>query len=153
MLPRVEPERHCRTECKCRVLAPIIIERRIAHLDGAVRHGVEHLQTGHKFTGGKRLNLKAIVGDFGQLAVSRHFTSGIDCAIAGAATALAARPTPPAFRNSRRFMRFLLCFMSIPRRGDNDLKCRFSLSSTDDVEIGTQSSDPENKARFGSIEI
>src|SRR5436190_21060560 len=35
----------------------------------------------------------------------RHFTSGIDCAMAGAATAVeAARPTPADFRNSRRFI-------------------------------------------------
>jgi hypothetical protein len=54
--------------------------------------------------------------DFGQLAASRHFTSGIDCAIAGDATALAARPTPPAFKKSRRFIRFLLRFVSIHRR-------------------------------------
>src|ERR1700726_1686542 len=41
--------------------------------------------------------------DFGQLVVQRHFSSGIDCAIAGAATAVAAAsPAPAAFRNSRR---------------------------------------------------
>jgi hypothetical protein len=51
------------------------------------------------------LNLKTVVGNFGN-ALGKDFTSGIDCAIAGAATALAARPTPPAFKNSRRFMRF-----------------------------------------------
>src|SRR6185436_1648146 len=35
----------------------------------------------------------------------RHFTSGIDWAMAGAATAVdAARPTPADFRNSRRFI-------------------------------------------------
>src|SRR2546421_3483101 len=35
----------------------------------------------------------------------RHFTSGIDCAMAGAATAVeAASPTPADFRNSRRFI-------------------------------------------------
>jgi predicted RNase H-like nuclease len=45
---------------------------------------------------------------FGQLAVSRHLISGIDCATAGAATADVARPSPAAFRNSRRFMIFPL---------------------------------------------
>src|SRR5881394_461098 len=35
----------------------------------------------------------------------RHFTSGIDCAMAGAATAVeAASPAPADFRNSRRFI-------------------------------------------------
>src|SRR4051794_28472592 len=35
----------------------------------------------------------------------RHLISGIDCAIAGAATAVeAASPTPADFRNSRRFI-------------------------------------------------
>src|SRR5437763_16314580 len=35
----------------------------------------------------------------------RHFASGIDCAIAGAATAVeAASPAPADFRNSRRFI-------------------------------------------------
>src|SRR5687767_11241107 len=43
----------------------------------------------------------------------RHFTSGIDCAMAGAATAAdAARPTPADFRNSRRFMRHFPLFKS-----------------------------------------
>jgi hypothetical protein len=37
--------------------------------------------------------------------VQRHFSSGIDCAMAGAATAVdAASPAPAVFRNSRRFM-------------------------------------------------
>jgi hypothetical protein len=44
----------------------------------------------------------------GQLVVQRHFNSGMDCAMAGAATPLdAARPMPAVFRNSRRFMVFL----------------------------------------------
>ena len=82
------------------------------HFDGAVLHGIEHLQAGHDFAGGKDLDLEFVVGrlghafamisappysvssDFGQLAVIRHFNSGIDCAIAGAA--IAAAPTPPA---------------------------------------------------------
>src|SRR5438477_8961770 len=43
------------------VLAPIIIQRGVAHLDRAVRHGIEHLQTWNDFAGRKRLNLEAIV--------------------------------------------------------------------------------------------
>jgi hypothetical protein len=44
---------------------------------------------------------------FGQLAVRRHFISGFAWAIAGEATALAARPAPPTFKKSRRFICFL----------------------------------------------
>src|SRR5262252_7066604 len=45
-----------------------------------------------------------VSSDFGQLAVSRHLTSGIDCATAGAASVDAAIPAAPTLRNSRRFM-------------------------------------------------
>src|SRR4030095_12746484 len=38
----------------------------------------------------------SVSSDLGQLAVKRHFTSGMDCATAGAATAVAARPPAPA---------------------------------------------------------
>src|SRR4029077_601995 len=51
-----------------------------------------------------------VSSDFGQLVGIRHLMAGIDCAIAGAATAVdAARPTPAAFRNSRRFIRYPPC--------------------------------------------
>jgi len=41
--------------------------------------------------------------------VQRHFSSGIDCAMAGAATAVdAASPALAVFKNSRRFMTFPL---------------------------------------------
>src|SRR5262245_10730 len=42
--------------------------------------------------------------DFGKLEVRRHLISGIDWAMAGLASAVAASPTPAARRNSRRFM-------------------------------------------------
>jgi len=43
--------------------------------------------------------------------VQRHFSSGIDCAMAGAATAAdAANPALAVFKNSRRFMTFSLRF-------------------------------------------
>src|SRR5258707_13222937 len=45
-----------------------------------------------------------VSSDFGKLDVQRHLISGIDCAIAGFATAAAAMPTPAARRNSRRFI-------------------------------------------------
>src|SRR5262249_8594710 len=46
----------------------------------------------------------SVSSDFGQLVVKRHFTSGVDCATAGAATAAVAAPTPAALRKSRRFI-------------------------------------------------
>ena len=49
-----------------------------------------------------------VSSDFGQLAVNRHLTSGIDCATAGAASADAAIPAAPTLRNSRRFMDMFL---------------------------------------------
>jgi hypothetical protein len=51
--------------------------------------------------------LKGTSSDFGQLVVQRHFSSGIDCAMAGAATVVdAANPAPAVCRNSRRFMAY-----------------------------------------------
>jgi hypothetical protein len=41
----------------------------------------------------------SVSSDFGQLQVIRHLNSGIDCAIAGAAIALAATPRPAALMN------------------------------------------------------
>ena len=35
------------------------------HLDGAVLHGIEDLQPRHDFAAGKSLNLKLVVGGFG----------------------------------------------------------------------------------------
>jgi hypothetical protein len=40
-----------------------------------------------------------VSSDYGQLAVKRHLTSGIDCAMAGAATVDAAIPAPATFKN------------------------------------------------------
>ena len=68
----------------------------VAHLDGAVLDRVEHLQARHDLAGSERLDLEFAVGrletyfanssqapynvssDFGQLAVSRHFSVGAD---------------------------------------------------------------------------
>src|SRR5262249_56733658 len=46
----------------------------------------------------------SVSSDFGQLHVIRHLSSGIDCAIAGLAMAVAARPMPAACRSLRRFI-------------------------------------------------
>ncbi len=67
MLARVEAERQRSAEREGRILAPVIIKRRVAHLDGAVGNGVEHLQARHDLTGGEGLNLKLVVGGFGDV--------------------------------------------------------------------------------------
>src|SRR5215471_9378955 len=46
---------------------------------------------------------KSVSSDFGQLAVNRHFSSGIDWAMAGAAIADVASPTPAAFEKFPSF--------------------------------------------------
>src|ERR1700684_2594944 len=48
---------------------------------------------------------KSVSSDFGKLDVMRHLISGEDCAIAGAATALAAAPAAETFKKSRRFIK------------------------------------------------
>src|SRR5262249_47819857 len=49
----------------------------------------------------------SVSSDFGKLVVNRHFNSGIDCAMAGAATAVdTATPAPAARKNSRRLIMF-----------------------------------------------
>src|SRR5882757_1160159 len=45
-----------------------------------------------------------VSSDFGKLEVSRHLSSGIPCAMAGLAIAVAAVARPAARKNSRRFI-------------------------------------------------
>ena len=115
--PLVRTERDRGAEGEGRVLAEIVIRGGVAEFDGAVLHRIDNLQARHDFAGGEGLNLELVVGrfgdrlaissappnsvssDFGQLAVMRHLSSGIDCAIAGAATALAAMPRPAVLMN------------------------------------------------------
>jgi hypothetical protein len=58
-------ERNRCAESKGRILAKIIIRRGVGHLDGAVLSGVERLQARHDFSGCEDLNLKLVVGSFG----------------------------------------------------------------------------------------
>src|SRR5215831_1655136 len=46
-----------------------------------------------------------VSSDFGKLEVMRHLMSGIDCAIAGDATAATAAPVAETFKKSRRFIK------------------------------------------------
>jgi hypothetical protein len=49
----------------------------------------------------------SVSSDFGQLVVMRHLSSGIDCAIAGAAMLAApATPKPVTLIKSRRFIEY-----------------------------------------------
>src|SRR3954454_15084851 len=75
----------------------------------------------------------SVSSDFGQLVGMRHLISGIDCAIAGAATAVeAASPTPADFRNWRRFIAFPLCESTLCRYDRSGFKRRFLLAVTDE---------------------
>ena len=84
---------------------------------------VKRLQARNDFAGLEHLNLKFVVGhfgnlfrkvfgrrrrcvssDFGKLDVMRHLISGEDCAIAGEATAATAAPVAETFKKSRRFI-------------------------------------------------
>jgi hypothetical protein len=47
---------------------------------------------------------KIVSSDFGKLDVRRHLTSGMDCATAGAATAVEASAAIPPFNRVRRCM-------------------------------------------------
>jgi hypothetical protein len=47
---------------------------------------------------------QSVSSDLGKLDVRRHLSSGIDCAMAGAASVLAAPPMPAVVRNFRRLM-------------------------------------------------
>jgi hypothetical protein len=76
MRARVESERQRRAEGERGVLAPVIVERRVAHFDGAVRDRIEHLQARHDFAGGERLDLEFVVGDIGN-ALAEKFAAAI----------------------------------------------------------------------------
>src|SRR5205814_1054681 len=62
-LPAVETERQRGAEGHRRVFAPVVVHRRVAHLDRAALDGVEHLQARDDLAGGEGLDLEAVVGD------------------------------------------------------------------------------------------
>ncbi len=62
---RVHSERHGGGEHERVVLAEVVVERRVAGLDGAVLDGVEHLERGNDLAGGKDLDLELVVGQRG----------------------------------------------------------------------------------------
>ena len=77
MRARVETERQRCAEREGGVLAPVVIERGVAHFDGAVRDGVEHLQARHDFAGGERLDLELVVGEIGD-ALAEIFAAAVE---------------------------------------------------------------------------
>src|SRR5215467_6399342 len=58
LLTGVEPERGGAEQRPGRILPDIVIIGRVAHLDGAVLYGVEHLQCGHDLARGEGLDLE-----------------------------------------------------------------------------------------------
>src|SRR5262245_31889382 len=77
MLSRIEAERQRRAEGEGGVLAPIVVQRRVADLDGAVGDSIEHLQAGDDFAGRERLDLEPVVGDVGH-ALAEIFTATVE---------------------------------------------------------------------------
>ena len=111
--------RWCRRAARCRsakrrVLADVIGAGGVTHLDRAVLHGVEHLQARHDLAGSEDADVELVVrhladvlgeglagavdacrATWESLTANRHLSSGIDSAMAGAASVLA-DATPPA---------------------------------------------------------
>ena len=58
-------ERQRRAEHEGVVLAEVVVERGMAALDGAVLHGIDHLQAGNDLAAGKGLDLELVVGQRG----------------------------------------------------------------------------------------
>ncbi len=60
-----------------RVLAEVVVGRGVADLDGAVLHGVEHLQARHDFAAGEDLDLELVVGHLGD-DLGDHLGAAVD---------------------------------------------------------------------------
>src|SRR6516165_799891 len=67
LLAGVQVERGSAKQGPGRVLADIIILSAVTHLDGAVLHGVEHLQARYDLAGGEGLDLEFAVGGLGNI--------------------------------------------------------------------------------------
>jgi hypothetical protein len=62
LLPGVEAEGHGAVEGEGGILADIVVARGLAGLDGAVLHGVQHLQAGHDLARRERPDLELPIG-------------------------------------------------------------------------------------------
>ena len=76
-LPAVQAEWQRRAERQCRVLAPVVVERRVAHLDRAALDGVEDLKAGDDLAGREGLDLEPVAGDLGD-ALAEVLASAVE---------------------------------------------------------------------------
>ncbi|MCY1519369.1 hypothetical protein D9M68_541190 [compost metagenome] len=67
-LPRIQSERHAGIEAKRRVGIEVSGGRRVAAVDDAVLHGLEHLPRLHQVAGGVYLDTETSIGDVGHIA-------------------------------------------------------------------------------------
>ena len=67
-LPRVRAEAYGAGKRERRILAEVVVERRVAELDGACLHCIEHLQRRHDFAGGEGADLEFAVGELAHAA-------------------------------------------------------------------------------------
>src|ERR1041385_45855 len=74
---RVDAEGKRRAERERRVLAEVVVGRRVAHLDRAVLHRVENLQTGYDFAGCEHLDLEFVVAHLGD-ALREVFAAAVE---------------------------------------------------------------------------
>src|SRR6185369_97139 len=74
---RIEAEGNAGRKGEGRVLAPVVIKRGLAHLDGSVSHFVHHLQGREQLAAREWLNLELPVGSFGEILCDR-FSAAID---------------------------------------------------------------------------
>jgi len=77
LLTGIEAERNGAEQRPGRILADVVVRGRMAHLDGAVLHGIEGLQRRDDLASGERLNLKLVVGGLGHV-LGEGFASAIE---------------------------------------------------------------------------
>ncbi len=76
-LPGVEAEGHGAAQAERRVLAIVVVGRRVRHLDGGVLHAVHHAEGRHQFAAGMHRDLELAASGFADL-LGEHFRRAID---------------------------------------------------------------------------
>ena len=71
LLARIQPERNRAIKRKGRVLADEVIGGGMTHLDRGVAHRIDRLQGRNDLASGESLNLKLVVGGFGDVFRNR----------------------------------------------------------------------------------
>src|SRR6187402_627217 len=102
-----------------------------------------------------------VSSDFGKLEARRHLISGIDCAMAGEATAATAAPAVDTFKNSRRFMWPLLvagvsqkfpgACSTMKRKSLRPRTLRWALSNTDTQPLKMRRLDSRDRLNESSM--